>query len=120
MASKQAKAVLDISKSEVVGRVPGTDALFAVDRNQSDAPLTVISLDGSPISQSLKDSAAALPRKDADGRLLSAVEDGGPHKLTLRYKPSFEFVKGGVSPDLVGRLQESGKLDGAMQRVSFQ
>jgi dipeptidyl aminopeptidase/acylaminoacyl peptidase len=123
LASKQSKLVLDTSKVEnrigIAGRVPGTDAIFATLESQKDALLTVISLDGTPVSQRLKDFAATIPRHDADGRVLNAIEDAGPHHLILRYKPTLEFLKHGFKLEEVRQLKESGKLDDGSQEVDF-
>lgn len=120
LGSQQSKAVLDAHKFVIIGRVPGADAAFVSTPDQKSAPLTAVSLDGSAVPQSFKDFAASLPKQDVDGRSLAAIEEGGPHKLTLKYKPSLDFLKGGVTPDVMKEMKDGGKLDEATQQVSFQ
>lgn len=119
LGSQQSKAVLDAHKSVIIGRVPGADAAFVATPDQKSAPLTAVSLDGSAVPQSVKDFAASLPKQDADGRWLGAIEEGGPHKLTLRYKPSFDFLKGGFNPDVAKEMKDSGALSNSTQQVAF-
>jgi hypothetical protein len=119
IATKQTKTVADASKINILGRVPGADAVFVSTRNQPDAALTVLTLDGTVVSEALKSFAAGLPRQDAQGRLLTAIDAAGPHSLTLRYRPSFGFLKGGVNLDVAKQMKDSGALSNGTQQVAF-
>lgn len=123
IAGKSTKRVLDTdeanNKIAILGRVPGMDAAFTVPRNQNDVRLAVTSLDGTKISQNLKDFAASLPRRDSDGRALGPVEEAGPHLLMLRYTMPFGSLMHAFKQGEIGQLKESGKLDPGLQVVKF-
>jgi sugar lactone lactonase YvrE len=68
----------------ILGRIPGSDAIIV--RNLQSGFITVMNLDGTEVSQDLKDFAARIPFQDSDGRYLRSIDRAGPRQLLLTYE----------------------------------
>jgi hypothetical protein len=86
LEAKQTHPVADVTRSNILGRVPGVDAVFT--RNELDNPLTIVSLDETPARQSFKDAAARIPLRDSEGRYLHSIQGAGRQQLLLTYTGS--------------------------------
>jgi hypothetical protein len=82
--NKRADVIAGFDKNPVLGRLPGTDAVFVVRNNR----IILVGLDGADVSQNLKDFAASIPFRDSDGRYLGSIEGAGAHQLFLEYNAS--------------------------------
>ena len=88
VANKQSDLAADGKGFDILGRVPGTNGAFVLKRQSNVIPtnvLTVLSLDGTEVSQELADEAARIPFRDSEGRYLQSIDGAGPHQLLLTY-----------------------------------
>jgi hypothetical protein len=87
ITSKQSWPIADAHNRTVLGRVPESDAMFVGQAGVSF--ITILNLDGTSSSQRLKDFAANIPFRDANGRFLQSIEELAPHQFSLYYDLGF-------------------------------
>jgi len=86
LKTKQSTFITHVIKADdsIEGKVPGADAVFI--GNRRNKSVSVINLDGTPVSPELAKTAAAIPPEDSDGRYLSKIQSAGPGQLLLTYE----------------------------------
>jgi len=83
LSSKLSNPVANSENINVLGKVPGIDAVFV--RISGTNSVSIKSLSNASVGPDLNAAAARIPLRDADGRWLNAITGAGPDSLLLNY-----------------------------------